>query len=107
MKKKLFINGEWIEGQQYSSLKSPYSGEVIAEIPAATVEEVDAAISAAYEARSVIAKMPAHQRATILQKLSEQLEKRADEAAEIIALEAGKPITTAKGEVARTIQTYK
>ncbi|KHF26941.1 Succinate-semialdehyde dehydrogenase [NADP(+)] GabD [Anoxybacillus sp. BCO1] len=35
------------------------------------------------------------------------LQQRADEAATIIAKEAAKPITIAKAEVARTIQTYK
>jgi acyl-CoA reductase-like NAD-dependent aldehyde dehydrogenase len=107
VKKRLFINGEWIEAKHCVTLKSPYTGEEIAEIPAATVEEAELAIEAAYRARTVMAKMPAHQRAAILEKLVSLLQQRADEAAEIIALEAAKPISTAKGEVARTIQTYK
>lgn len=107
LKKKLFIDGEWIEAQNYTSLISPYSEEIIGEIPTATEEEVEKAIEAAYRAREVMAKMPAHKRSTILEKLVSLLEARADEAAEIIALEAAKPITIAKGEVARTIQTYK
>lgn len=107
LKKKLFIDGEWIEAQNYTSLISPYSEEIIGEIPTATEEEVEKAIEAAYRAREVMAKMPAHKRSAILEKLVSLLEARADEAAEIIALEAAKPITIAKGEVARTIQTYK
>jgi len=107
MKKKLFINGEWIESKNYSQLLSPYSQKVIAEIPMATEEETDFAIESAYRAREVMAKMPAHQRSFILEKLSRLLEERAEEAAVIIALEAAKPIATARGEVARTIQTYK
>lgn len=107
MKKRLLIRGEWVEAQNYDTLYSPYNGEPIAEIPVATVEEVDQAIEAAYQTRGIMAKMPAHQRARILGKLALLLEQRADEAARIIALEAAKPITTAKGEVARTIQTYK
>ncbi|MFC4766209.1 aldehyde dehydrogenase family protein [Effusibacillus consociatus] len=107
MKKRLLINGEWVEAKNYETLYSPYNGEPIAEIPVATVEEVNQAIEAAYQARGIMAKMPAHQRARILEKLALLLEQRADEAAQIIALEAAKPITTAKGEVARTVQTYK
>jgi len=106
-KKKLFINGEWIEANSYTTLTSPYSEEKLAEIPAATVEEVNEAIQAAYDARKVMGKMPAHKRAAILEKLVSLFEARSDEAARIIALEAAKPITTAKEEVARTIQTYK
>ncbi|QCJ42900.1 aldehyde dehydrogenase family protein [Bacillus sp. S3] len=107
MKKKLFINGKWLEAKNYAPLRSPYSGEVIAEIPSATIEEVDMALAAAYEARKVMAAMPSHQRAKILENIANLLEKRASEAAEIIAAEAAKPISTAQGEVARTIQTYK
>jgi len=107
LRKKLFINGEWIEGREYGELRSPYSGEVLAEVPQATVEEVDMAIAAAYAARPVAANLPAYRRADILEKLCRQLENRADEAAKIIALEAAKPLTTAKGEIDRTIQTYK
>lgn len=106
-RKKLFINGEWREAQTYTPLISPYSQEMIAEIPLATEDEVDQAIQAAYQARDVMATMPSYQRASILEKLAYLLEERGEEAAKIIALEASKPITTARGEVARTIQTYK
>lgn len=107
IKKQLFINGEWIEARQYTSLFSPYHRELIAEIPAASEEEVDSAIEAAYQAAHTMAEMPSHQRATILENLAKLLEQHSDQAAKIIAEEAAKPLKTAEGEVARTIQTYK
>ncbi|MDQ0220747.1 acyl-CoA reductase-like NAD-dependent aldehyde dehydrogenase [Peribacillus cavernae] len=88
-------------------MHSPYSGEQIAEIAFADNEEVDLAINAAEKARSIVAKMPAHQRATILEKLVKLMEEKEDECARLIALEAAKPWKTAKLEVARTIMTYK
>ncbi|KJE28169.1 acyl-CoA reductase family protein [Geobacillus kaustophilus] len=106
-RKKLYINGEWREAKSYTELKSPYSRETIAEIPVATEQEVDEAIAAAYAARQTMAAMPAYERAAILERVVEQLKARQEEAAKLIALEAAKPITTARGEVARTIQTYK
>ncbi|MDA5110678.1 aldehyde dehydrogenase family protein [Brevibacillus thermoruber] len=106
-KQKLFINGAWVEAAAYTPLFSPYTGETIAEIPMATAAEVDRAIEAAYQARNTMAKMPAHQRAAILEKLVTLLENRKEEAAVIIAREAAKPITTARAEVQRTITTYK
>lgn len=107
MRKNLFINGDWVEAAEYTELCSPYSSEVIAEIPKANVEEVEAALVAADAARKTMANMPLYKRAMILEKLASLLEARADEAAELIALEAAKPISTAKAEVQRTIQTYK
>ncbi|MBT2734609.1 aldehyde dehydrogenase family protein [Bacillus sp. ISL-7] len=106
-KKKLFIHGEWIEAKEYSELRSPYTEEVIAEIPMATAEDVEQAINAAEQAKKVMAKMPAFERANILEALARKLEERSDEAAKIIALEAAKPFTAAKGEVDRTVETYK
>lgn len=107
MRKNLFINGDWVEAAEYTELCSPYSSEVIAEIPKANVEEVEAALVAADAARKTMANMPLYKRAIILEKLASLLEARAEEAAELIALEAAKPISTAKTEVQRTIQTYK
>lgn len=107
LKKKLFINGKWEETEKYSTLTSPYNGELIAEIPVATIEDVDRAIAAACSAQKTMAKMPAHQRSSILEKLVFLLEERFEEAANIIAKEAAKPIKSARDEVARTIQTYK
>lgn len=107
MRKNLFINGDWVEAAEYTELCSPYSSEVIAEIPKANVEEVEAALVAADAARKTMANMPLYKRAIILEKLASLLEARAEEAAELIALEAAKPISTAKAEVQRTIQTYK
>ncbi|MDQ7860492.1 aldehyde dehydrogenase family protein [Peribacillus frigoritolerans] len=54
-----------------------------------------------------MAALPSHKRAAILETLASLLESRKDEAAEIIAKEAAKPIKTAMVEVSRTIATYK
>ncbi|OEH93607.1 aldehyde dehydrogenase family protein [Bacillus solimangrovi] len=105
--KKLLINGEWIETKDYQALYSPFSQEKIADIPKADEKDVNAAISAAYEARGKMAKVPAHERATILEKLVDLISENKEECARLIALESAKPLKTARGEVARTIMTYK
>ena len=99
------VNGK--KPEKFTTLKSPYSGEVLAEIPSASLEDVELAIESAYQARKTMAALPSHKRAAILEKLASLLESRKDEAAEIIAKEAAKPIKTAMVEVSRTIATYK
>lgn len=106
-RRRLFINGKWIQSQNFVTLKSPYTLEPIAEIPNATDDELELAIAAAYSARETMRKMPIHQRSTILERLVSLLSERFEEAAQLIALEAAKPIRTAREEVKRTIQTYK
>jgi succinate-semialdehyde dehydrogenase/glutarate-semialdehyde dehydrogenase len=107
MKKKLFINGEWRRGSEYSDLLAPHSGEKLAEIPQATFVDVELAIAAAERAKTAMGELTAYQRGAILEQLVEQLKQRRIELAEILALEASKPLKVAFGEIDRTIATYK
>jgi len=107
MKKHLYIDGNWVEAGDYRPLYAPYSGELLAEVAYAGAAEVELAIAAAERARPQMARMPAHERAAILEKLASLIRDNADACARLIALEAAKPITTAKLEVERTITTYK
>jgi acyl-CoA reductase-like NAD-dependent aldehyde dehydrogenase len=50
--------------------------------------------------------LPVHQRASILEKIVETLKAQRDELARLIALEAAKPIRTARAEVNRAIGTF-
>ncbi|WP_026564297.1 aldehyde dehydrogenase family protein [Bacillus sp. UNC41MFS5] len=106
-KQFLMINGEKVETANYASLYSPYSGEEIAQIAMADKHLTVQAITAAYEARESMAKMPAYRRAEILENVVALLKEKAVEAAEVISRESSKPIMFAKAEVARTIETYK
>ena len=48
-----YVNTEWLEGNRSAvSIKSPYSQEVIGEQIIATPEDVEQALSAAYEAKN-------------------------------------------------------
>ncbi|WP_322922316.1 aldehyde dehydrogenase family protein [Paenibacillus campi] len=106
-KKHLYIGGKWEHAVSYTPLYAPYNGVLIAEVAEATVREVRLAIAAAADAAATMRTMPAHQRASILEKLVQLLEQRKEEAARLIALEGSKPLKAARAEVARTIETYK
>lgn len=88
-------------------LRSPFSGELITEVAQAGIHETDEAIAAAEVAAETMARMPAHERAAILNRAAQILEQRSEELVRILALEAAKPVKTARAEIARTIQTYK
>ncbi|MFD2924801.1 aldehyde dehydrogenase family protein [Halobacillus naozhouensis] len=106
-KTKLYVNGKWQEGNSYYDLKSPYSGEIIARVPLATPEEVEEALASADRGKEVIKKMTSLERAKILEKASHIFEQRLEECAEILTQENAKPIKAAKGEILRTIETYR
>ncbi|MFD2368805.1 aldehyde dehydrogenase family protein [Brevibacillus sp. GCM10020057] len=106
-KKPLYLGGAYVEASSYKELRSPHTGEVIAEIAEGTREHMQQAIAYASEAEKVMAALPAHKRANILQTVSRLLQEKREEAARILTLEAAKPITVARGEIARTIETYQ
>ncbi|UUZ86700.1 aldehyde dehydrogenase family protein [Paenibacillus sp. P26] len=107
MRRDLFIAGEWKKAERYASLHSPFSGERIAEVGQAGLRDTEEAIAAAEAASAVMARMPAHERTAILNRAAELLLRREDEWVRLLALEAAKPVKTAKAEIARTIQTYR
>lgn len=106
-KRQLWINGKWVEGEKYEPLHSPYTGEVLAHIAQATIEDAKKAIEGAHAAFQAFKDRPAYERAQILANAVHLLEQRKEEAARIIASEAAKPIKAARMEIVRTIQTYQ
>lgn len=107
MKKHLYINGSWKSVNTNKPLYAPYSEETLAEIAQGTEEDVKEAVTAAKNAMTKMNKLSAYDRATILEKVAQKMDERREEFAEIIAKEAAKPIRAARGEVDRTVQTYK
>ncbi|WP_274362181.1 aldehyde dehydrogenase family protein [Paenibacillus thermotolerans] len=106
MKTHLYIGGEWVAAKRYRPLIAPYGGDTIAEVAVAEAAEVELAIEAAERARPAMSRMPAHERASVLERLVALLRENADELVRLIALEAAKPIKSAKAEIERTIVTY-
>lgn len=106
-KKKLYIGGNWVEANDYYDLRSPFSQEVVAQVPLADKNHVEEAIRAASENTGIIKNMPAHERADILLRVSTLLEENMEEAARILTLENAKPIKAARLEIGRTAQTYR
>ncbi|WHP40653.1 aldehyde dehydrogenase family protein [Lysinibacillus boronitolerans] len=104
---KLWINGQWIDGEESYELASPYSGEVIAHVAKASIQDVEKAIEGAQQAFQSFKKTTAYERAETLYKVVDIMRQRKEELAEILALEAGKPIVAGLAEIDRTIATYQ
>ncbi|THF79556.1 aldehyde dehydrogenase family protein [Cohnella fermenti] len=107
MRRELWIGGKWLQASEYTALTSPYGGGVIAEVAQAGEAETGLAIDAAELAAPIMARMPAHERSAILERVVRLMESRKEELAGLLVREAAKPIRTARGELARTIQTYR
>jgi betaine-aldehyde dehydrogenase len=85
----------------------PATEQVMAEVPRAGVEEVDAAVAAAKEAFPGWRDVEPAERATALRRLADAIESRADDLATVEARNAGKPISDARGEIAMVIECFR
>ena len=102
--KKLLIAGEWVETGDWVEVRSPYSGEVVAQVAKAGAAETTRAIDAAEQA--LREPLPAHKRAEILVKVVAGIARRHEEIAQQISDEAGKPLKAARVETSRAMSTY-
>ena len=105
--KKYLVAGEWRAGSESFEVKSPYDGEIVAEVGTPTDADVEKAVEAAAACFDEARKLPVHARAEALAHISKRLIERADEVAEVIAREGGKPLKWAKVEAARAASTFR
>lgn len=103
---RLFIDGQWVDGGPATEVRNKYSGEVIATLPEARREEVDAAVAAAERAAREMAELPAYRRSEILRRTAELIREDREGFAETIAAEAGKALKYARIEVDRGMTTF-
>ncbi|GAA2356749.1 aldehyde dehydrogenase family protein [Saccharopolyspora halophila] len=102
-----WIAGERITGKDTFEVHNPYDGRLVATVAYATDADVDRAVAAAAAVTREFAALPAHRRATALDHVSARIGERADELAELITAENGKPIFWAKAEIARAAATFR
>ncbi|MCA9526648.1 MAG: aldehyde dehydrogenase family protein [Myxococcales bacterium] len=84
-----------------------YSGEVVARVALADAATIDAAIGAAVQAAAPMRALRAYERQAILQHCVDRFRARQGELADLLCVEAGKPIADARGEVTRLIDTFR
>lgn len=101
------VGGEWIKTGDAIAVRSPYDESLVAVVHRAGPKEIERAIAAAAAAFQTTRKLPSWKRAEALEKISAGIAARREEFARTIALEAGKPIRTARAEVDRAIFTFK
>jgi betaine-aldehyde dehydrogenase len=88
-----FIDGEFVDAADGATeeVTNPANGEVIAEMPLSSEEDVNRAAAAAKRAFPGWAATPPGERASALFKLADLLEEHAEELSDLEAADAGKP----------------
>lgn len=93
-----YINGQWVGAArpEVFEVHDSSTEEVIATVPAGTVEEADAAVRAARAAFDAWSARPVEERAALVEQVAQGLKNRAEELAQTIAREVGMPLKMAR-----------
>ncbi len=105
----LLINGEFVQSKttEWRDVVNPATQEVIARVPMATQEELDAAVAAAKEAFKTWRYTPIGTRARIFLKYQQLIRENIKEVAAILTREQGKTLPDAEGDVFRGLEVVE
>jgi acyl-CoA reductase-like NAD-dependent aldehyde dehydrogenase len=107
---KMFVGGRWIDSESGETFEaiSPATGEVIATLPKGTRADAGRAVEAAHQARAAMAGLGAFDRAALLHRVAEAMERHREELAHWLSLDQGKPYKAeAVGEVGEAIEYFR
>jgi len=108
--KKLLIGGKWVPSKSGKTFEvvNPANELVIGTVSEGDKEDVDEAVKAARKAfeEGPWSRLSPHARTRFLIKVADLIHQHADELAELVSLEGGKPIAESKGEVAASAAQF-
>ncbi|GGO85393.1 aldehyde dehydrogenase [Marinobacterium nitratireducens] len=100
---KIFVDGSWqpASGGAYFAVENPATETTLCEVAAGTEADIDAAVAAARKAfEGPWRRETPARRGMLLLRLAELIDAHAEELAQLVVLENGKPIRLARGEAA-------
>jgi malonate-semialdehyde dehydrogenase (acetylating)/methylmalonate-semialdehyde dehydrogenase len=105
----LFINGEWVvsTGTDTEPVYNPSEGTQISATPMCGAAEIDSAVRAASGAFPAWAETPAVERARLMFRFKELLEKHFEDLSRIVTRENGKTPDESRGSVRRGIEVVE
>src|SRR5262245_42887460 len=91
------------QAERWGEVFNPSTGEPIARVPFSPPEEVDRVVQAAAAAFPAWAATPVVERARVMFRFREELQRHAEELAALVTREHGKTLAEARGSVQRGI----
>ncbi len=102
-----YLGGEALQPNADLVVRDKASGAEATRVAQADAAAIDRAISLAADARAAMAALPSYARAEALQHCAQRFSERAEELAQALCIEAGKPIRDSRGEVTRLVDTFQ
>ncbi|NLD00593.1 MAG: CoA-acylating methylmalonate-semialdehyde dehydrogenase [Gammaproteobacteria bacterium] len=106
---KLLIDGQFVESKtdQWREVINPATQEVLAKVPFATADEINAAVASAKKAFTTWRKTPIGARARIFLKYQQLIRENMQELAALLTAEQGKTLADAEGDVFRGLEVVE
>ncbi|KAK4084556.1 uncharacterized protein Triagg1_1036 [Trichoderma aggressivum f. europaeum] len=95
-----YVNGQWVAAKSSKTFKvnDPATGELIGTAPEFTVDDTESAITAAADAFKTFRSLTGRERSKMLRKWYDLAIENAEDIAQLITWENGKPLADARGE---------
>ena len=106
---KLLIDGEFVESttRDWRDITNPATQEVLARVPFATADELNAAVNAALKAFKTWRKTPIGARSRIFLRYQQLIRDNMKELAALLTAEQGKTLPDAEGDVFRGLEVVE
>ena len=101
------IGDKWCHTDTHEPVRNPFDGSVIAEVCQAGTKEITEAVERSCSAFSIMKTLSGYKKAKALGQIASAIGNRREEFARTICSESGKPITDARREVDRAIETFR
>jgi acyl-CoA reductase-like NAD-dependent aldehyde dehydrogenase len=105
--KPFYLSGVPRLGTETLEVTSPWDGRVVGVVSVPTDAQVEQAVADLDAVRLEAQATPAHVRAAALDHISKRIAERAEEYAQVITAENGKPLVWSRGEVSRAVSTFR
>jgi succinate-semialdehyde dehydrogenase/glutarate-semialdehyde dehydrogenase len=107
--KQLFIGGRWRDASGGGTLavEDPATGETLAEVADARVDDAMAALAAAADAQAEWAAHAPRERGEILRRAFEAIVQRSEELSLLMTLEMGKALAESRAEIAYAAEFFR
>jgi acyl-CoA reductase-like NAD-dependent aldehyde dehydrogenase len=100
------IGGEWRTSDTLRDIRDPYRGDIVGKMAVSSTGDLDDALNAAVRARDAAAALPGYERAALLKKIAQLIERDVKSLADLMARETGKAIRDAEAEIRRSLETF-
>lgn len=106
---KYLVNNEWKTSKtsQYMPVTNSSTGEIMAEAPCCTVDELNEVVAAARKAFPAWSATSVHKRAELMFKFREILVRHIDELTLLVATELGKNLEESRGDILKALEVVE